>query len=129
MNILIDMNLSPSWVPLLEANCYTAVHWSQTGSVSAPDSEIMEWARKHGYVVFTHDLDYGSLLFVTQAIAPSVIQLRSEDVRPSTTGPIVLEALRKAETAIVRGALVTINPRKNRIRLLPLKKNTASNSP
>ena len=96
MNIMIDMNLSPSWVPLLEANGYTATHWSRTGSVSAPDSEIMEWARKHGHVAFTHDLDYGSLLFVTQAIAPSVIQLRSEDVRPSTVGSIVLEALRNS---------------------------------
>jgi predicted nuclease of predicted toxin-antitoxin system len=123
MKIMIDMNLSPSWVPLLESNGYTTTHWSQTGSASAPDSEIMEWVRKHGYVVFTHDLDYGSLLFVTQAIAPSVIQLRSEDVRPSTAGPIVLEALRKAEKAIAQGALVIIDPRKNRIRLLPLKKN------
>jgi predicted nuclease of predicted toxin-antitoxin system len=123
MKIMIDMNLSPSWVPFLESNGYTATHWSQTGSISAPDSEIMEWARKHGYVVFTHDLDYGSLLFVTQVIAPSVIQLRSEDVRPSTVGLIVLEALRKAEKAIAQGALVTIDPRKNRIRLLPLKKN------
>ena len=125
MNIMIDMNLSPSWVPLLESHGYTATHWSQTGSVSATDREIMEWARKHRYVVFTHDLDYGSLLFVTQAIAPSVIQLRSEDVRPSTTGPIVLEALRKAEEAIAQGALVTIDPRKNRIRLLPLKKKNS----
>ena len=40
MNIMIDMNLSPSWVPLLESHGYTATHWSQTGSVSAPDNEI-----------------------------------------------------------------------------------------
>ena len=126
---MIDMNLSPSWVFLLEANGHTATHWSRMGSVSAPDSEIMEWARKQGYVVFTHDLDYGSLLFVTQAIAPSVIQLRSEDVRPSTAGSIVLETLRKAEEAIAQGALVTIDSRKNRIRLLPLKKNNPTHHP
>ncbi len=52
----------------------------------------------------------------------SVIQLRSEDVRPSTAAPIVLEALRKAVKEIAQGVLVTIDPRKNRIRLLPLKK-------
>ena len=129
MKILFDMNPSPSWVFLLEANGHTATHWSRMGSFSAPDSEIMEWARKHGYAVFTHDLDYGALLFVTQAIAPSVIQLRSEDVRPSTTGSIVLEALRKAEEAIAQGALVTIDSRKNRIRLLPLKKNNPAQHP
>jgi len=123
MKILIDMNLSPSWIPLLKKAGFEATHWSHIGSVSAPDTEIMEWARNHGYAVFTHDLDYGSLLFSTQAIAPSVIQLRSEDVRPSTAAPIVLEALRKAEKEIANGVLVTIDPRKNRIRLLPLKKN------
>jgi len=122
MKILIDMNLSPSWVPFLKEEGYDATHWSQIGSVSAPDTEIMEWARNHEYTVFTHDLDYGTLLFATQAIAPSVIQLRSEDVRPSTAAPIVLEALRKAEKEIAKGVLVTIDPRKNRIRLLPLKK-------
>ena len=122
MNNLIDMNLSPSWIPLLKSHGYSATHWSQIGSISAPDTEVMEWARNHGCVVFTHDLDYGALLFVTQAIDPSVVQLRSEDIRPSTAGAMVLEALRKAQPEIERGTLVTIDARKNRIRLLPLKK-------
>jgi len=122
MKILIDMNLSPSWVPFLEAEEYEAKHWCTIGSVSARDPEIMEWARNKGYVVFTHDLDYGSLLFATQAIAPSVIQLRTEDVRPKTVGSIVWGALHDAEKELEKGALVIIDPRKHRIRVLPLKK-------
>jgi predicted nuclease of predicted toxin-antitoxin system len=121
MKILLDMNLSPAWIPLLEAEGYEAKHWSNIGSLSAPDTEIMRWARNNGYVVLTHDLDYGSILFSTQAVSPSVIQLRSEDVRPHSVGKIVLHALRNTEKEIEQGALLTIDPRKNRVRLLPLK--------
>ncbi|HLC15510.1 MAG TPA: DUF5615 family PIN-like protein [Thermodesulfovibrionia bacterium] len=114
-------NISPSWIPVLEAEGYEAKHWSNIGSISATDTEIMQWARNNGYVVFTHDLDYGSLLFSTQAVSPSVIQLRSEDIRPRSAGEIVLHALRNANKKIEQGALLTIDMRKNRVRLLPLK--------
>jgi len=121
MKILLDMNLSPSWIALLEAHGHEAVHWSNIGSISAPDAEIMQWARENGYTVFTHDLDYGHLLFYTQAASPSVIQLRSEDVRPLSVGKIVLQSLHDTEKQIEQGALLTIDPKKYRIRLLPLK--------
>lgn len=121
MKILLDMNLPPIWAPYLEVEGYEVKHWREIGSISAPDIEIMEWARNNDYVVFTHDLDFGTLLFTTKASAPSVIQLRIEDIRPESVGKLVLTALSKAASEIERGALVTINPRKNRIRLLPLK--------
>lgn len=121
MKIIIDMNLSPRWVPFLEAEGHEVTHWSTVGASTAPDAEIMEWARNNNAVVFTHDLDFSALLFLTKAMAPSVIQLRSEDVRPQSVGKMLLTALRKAEEDIKQGALVTVDPRKNRIRLLPLK--------
>lgn len=122
MNILLDMNLSPAWVPFLESKGYLAKHWSEIGAITAPDSEIMEWARNNGYIVFTHDLDFSALLFATNSVAPSVIQVRTEDIRPGSIGPQVLVALQNAEEDLRQGALVTIDPRKNRIRLLPLRK-------
>ncbi len=121
MKIVLDMNLSPVWVPYLEDRGYEVMHWSEIGSVSAPDTEIMEWARNNDFVVFTHDLDFGALLYTTKATAPSVIQLRIEDIRPESVGELVLIALSKAKNEIKQGALITIDPRKNRIRLLPLK--------
>ncbi len=118
MKIVLDMNLSPVWVPFLEIEGYKVKHWSEIGAITAPDTEIMEWARSNGYVVFTHDLDFSALLFATNAIAPSVIQVRIEDIRPKSIGTQVLLALQKAEEDLKRGALVTVAPRKNRIRLL-----------
>ncbi len=57
MKLLLDMNLSPSWVDFLENAGFQSVHWSNIGSHDAPDKEIMTWAKANGYVVFTHDLD------------------------------------------------------------------------
>jgi|GEM_PF-1783610 len=41
MKILIDMNLSPEWVPVLEAEGWTAKHWSHIGNPKAEDKEIL----------------------------------------------------------------------------------------
>jgi predicted nuclease of predicted toxin-antitoxin system len=62
MKILIDMNLSPTWVQFLVAHGIDAAHWSTIGDASAPDSRIMDYAASNKLVVFTHDLDFGMLL-------------------------------------------------------------------
>jgi predicted nuclease of predicted toxin-antitoxin system len=115
------MNLSPDWVRVFEGVGWEALHWSSVGDISAPDTLIMDWARERDFAVFTHDLDYGTLLFVTQASSPSVIQLRAEDVRPSRMADVVLEVIQVSTQELLQGALVTIDPRKRRVRLLPFR--------
>ena len=121
MKILLDMNLSPDWVPLLAGGGHEALHWRDIGAASAPDTEIMAWARDHGHVVFTHDLDFGALLHATGAVAPSVIQFREKDVRPESLGTQALLALVQARDEIESGALITIDLRRMRITCLPLR--------
>ena len=65
MRLLIDMNLSPTWVALFGQQRWDAVHWATVGDPQATDGEIMAWARANGYIVFTHDLDFGTILAVT----------------------------------------------------------------
>lgn len=43
MKILVDMNLSPSWVDLLIEAGFEAVHWSKVGASDAIDSDVMQW--------------------------------------------------------------------------------------
>lgn len=121
MKILIDMNLSPQWMHVLQSAGYECIHWSQIGPSNAPDREIMQWARIHEYVVFTHDLDFGAILASTNANAPSVFQVRSQDVSPKTLSDVVLWALKQFEEQLKEGALVTVNERASRVRILPLK--------
>ena len=114
------MNLSPEWQSLLRGNGFEAVHWSAVGTGNAPDAEIMRWARDSGYVVFTHDLDFGILLAHSKDGGPSVIQVRAQDVSPDHLGPIVLRALRAHFEALENGALLTVDEAKSRVRILPI---------
>jgi predicted nuclease of predicted toxin-antitoxin system len=119
MKLLLDMNLSPDWVEVLKQTEWDAVHWSAVGDPRATDAAIMQWALKGGYVVFTHDLDFGTLLAVTRAQGPSVIQLRTQDVMPQSFGERMIQILRQHETALREGALITIDEAKSRVRILP----------
>lgn len=121
MKLLVDMNLSQRWVGLLSGAGIEAVHWSTVGAMNAPDAEIMAYATGHDYVVLTHDLDFSAILAVTHGEKPSVVQLRADDVRPEVIGGQVLIALRQMETELQEGALVTIDPNRTRLRVLPLR--------
>jgi predicted nuclease of predicted toxin-antitoxin system len=66
MKLLIDMNLSPEWVRVLGDKGFQALHWSKIGMPNAPDHEIMAWAKENGYILFTHDLDFGAILAATR---------------------------------------------------------------
>ncbi len=121
MNLLVDMNLSPDWVAVLKEAGWEAIHWSKVGNLRAADSEIMAWAKQSGYVVFTHDLDFGSLLALTQAEGPSVIQVRTQDVTPVAIGKLVADALRQFQPDLEKGALIVLDEARARARVLPLK--------
>ena len=120
MKLLIDMNLSPLWVQFLADHGFEAIHWSTVGKASATDSEILDYAGNHGYVVFTHDLDFGMLLAARKTSGPSVIQVRCQDVLPSAIGETVLRAIVAARAHFEEGVLVTVDPGRDRIRLLPI---------
>ena len=117
------MNLSPDWVPELEAAGYESVHWSTVGDPRECDRVIMEWALTNAYIVFTNDLDFGAILAATQAIAPSVLQIRGQDILPSSIGSLVISVLRQFEAVLETGALVSVDRARNRVRILPIIKN------
>ena len=118
--ILIDMNLSPDWVDELAKHGWPSVHWSTIGDPKAADREIMDWARSNGRIVFTHDLDFGTMLALTHATGPSVIQVRGQNVLPDHLSSIVLAALKHYESDLNAGALVVVEEAKLRVRILPI---------
>ncbi len=121
VKLVVDMNLSPDWISLLESHGWSAVHWSRIGDLRASDATIMEWAVvTHESVVFTNDLDFGALLALSRATGPSVIQVRAVDVKPDRLGDAVLAALRQHEADLSSGALVVVDESRSRVRLLPI---------
>jgi predicted nuclease of predicted toxin-antitoxin system len=120
VKILIDMNLSPVWAEYFRVGGISAEHWSGVGDSRAADQAIMSYAREHGFVVFTHDLDFGNILAVTHALGPSVIQVRTQDPVPEAVGDLVIKAIGTYRDLLERGVLLTIEPDKSRARVLPI---------
>ncbi len=120
MKILLDMNLSPRWVEFLGREGIEARHWTEVGVPTASDSEILAWARSNEFAVFTHDLDFSSLLAATRSKGPSVILVRGADVLPDTIGADVVRVLKTRAAAIASGAIVTLDRRGARVRVLPI---------
>ena len=121
MKVLVDMNLSPLWVGFLVNEGIEAVHWASVGDPRAEDAVVVAWAREHGYVVFTHDLDFSALLATTDATGPSVLQVRTQDVLPDAMGKDVLGVLREQSQALEEGAIVTLDKVSARVRILPIR--------
>ena len=114
------MNLSPRWVKILAEAGVEATHWSTLGANNASDSEIMAYASVNNYVVLTHDLDFSTILAATHGEKPSVVQIRAEDVSPDVIGRQVIIALRQMASELEEGALLTVDPGRTRLRVLPL---------
>ncbi|GJE16813.1 hypothetical protein AIGOOFII_1520 [Methylobacterium marchantiae] len=112
------MNLSMDWVGCLQTAGHDAVHWSNVGAVDAADDAIVEWARTEDRIVLTNDLDFGTLLAMSGASSPSVVQLRTDTTLSARIGPLVVQALARAEADLLSGAILTIEAERLRLRAL-----------
>ncbi|GHV82654.1 hypothetical protein AGMMS49991_12120 [Spirochaetia bacterium] len=119
MKILVDMNLAFRWAEMLSLRGISTVHWNAVGASNAPDSDIVSYAKDKGCAVLTRDLDFGDILSLTKAAAPSVIQIRVGDARPEQLLEVVYNTLISLKDEIEHGALVTIDEHKTRVHILP----------
>jgi predicted nuclease of predicted toxin-antitoxin system len=109
-------------VAVLEEAGHAASHWSNIGTLNAPDREVLLWAKANDYVLFTHDLDFGAILAVTEAEGPSVIQIRAQDISPDHAKNLLLNILNRFAENLLRGTLISVDEEKSRVRLLPLRR-------
>jgi predicted nuclease of predicted toxin-antitoxin system len=114
------MNLSPNWVSFLQEAGLEATHWSRVGAANAPDRALMQWAATRDHVVLTNDLDFSTILAATGRRKPSVIQIRADLLTPTAIGSALLRAIAQTERELAEGALVSIDPERARVRILPL---------
>ena len=120
MKLLVDMNLSPCFVAALNDSGFSALHWSEVGAFDVPDIEILAYAFLNDQVVVTHDLDFSAILAKTRAIWPSVIQIRATQTNSRDFINTFITALNQYEKKLNQGALLTIEEKSTRIRLLPI---------
>lgn len=86
----------------------------------APDSDILEYAGRHGQVIITQDLDFSALLAVGGHARPSVISLRLQNPRPDLVTRRVIEVVSEMGDELAQGAVVSVDESAARYRTLPI---------
>ena len=120
MKILLDMNIPLKYESLLADKGVEVIRWSDIGAFNADDIEIMAYARNNGYIVLTCDLDFGAILSATQDLKPSVVQIRASVLHSKKAADLIVTAIQNNSDDLEKGAILSINLKKARLRILPL---------
>ena len=120
MNLILDENLPPRWCDYLTPFGVVATHWKDLGNIGDADEVIFDYAREHKAIIVTQDLDFTRLLASRGTLLPSVIQLRLPCPIPEIIGQALLEILATHQPQLDAGCLISVDPNRHRIRLLPL---------
>ncbi len=122
MKFLVDSPVSPEVAAGLRDLDHDAVHVSDYGIGTATYGTIWRRAEAESRILVTSDTDFGELLAESGASKPSIILLRRSSGKPSDEGPLLARALSKPEVceSLQRGGIVVVDPRRVRIRKLPL---------
>jgi predicted nuclease of predicted toxin-antitoxin system len=119
---LADINISPRTVEALTLQGWDIVRVSAFLPRSAPDTEILDFAYREGFVIITQDLDFSTLLALSGRSRPSLVTLRLSRSDPETMTRKLLElALYPLDQKLAEGAAITIEDSGARFRRLPIK--------
>jgi len=120
MKLLLDMNIPLRYAALFASKGIIALRWSDVGVINAADAEIMEYARANDFIVMTCDLDFSAILSATHDISPSVVQIRGSVIYAERAVDIIVAALLQSADDLKKGAILSVDDKNARLRLLPL---------
>lgn len=121
MRFLVDNAVSPIVSACLAHAGHDSVHVRERGLQAASDDAIMDLAVAENRIVVSADTDFGMLLAQRHTNKPSIILFRhGAERRPDRQAALLLANLLQLETPLDEGVLVTIEPTRIRIRVLPL---------
>ena len=122
MKFLIDNALSPALAAFLQQAGHDAIHVRSIGLQHADDDVIFDRAAAERRILVSADADFGTLLAVRSAQQPSVIQFRGEGSRkPDVLARTLLANLPQLVDSLENGCIVTFEPARVRVRLLPIR--------
>ena len=120
MKVLLDMNIPFKYAAMLTQRGIETLCWPDVGAPNAKDEEIMTYARENNFIVLTCDLDFSTLLSITHDLKPSVVQVRASVLHAERVVDLVTSALLKNKDELEDGAIISIDLKRARLRLLPI---------
>jgi predicted nuclease of predicted toxin-antitoxin system len=119
MKFLLDMGISPKTADFLRSFGHEALHLQEEGLGRLSDLMILEKASKEGFVLLTHDLDFGDLLAASGAGLPSVFLFRLRNMHPERVNLHLRQIIPLCENDLREGAMITVTEGGFRVRKLP----------
>jgi predicted nuclease of predicted toxin-antitoxin system len=121
MKFLVDNAFSPALADLLQQAGHDAIHVRSIGLQHADDDVIFDRAAVEHRILVSADADFGTLLALRLSRQPSVIQFRGEGSRkPDVLARTLLANLLQLVDSLENGRIVTFEPARVRVRLLPI---------
>jgi predicted nuclease of predicted toxin-antitoxin system len=121
MKFLLDMGISPKTGTFLRSLGHEALHLQEEGLGRLSDPMILEKAAKEGFILLTHDLDFGDLLAASGANLPSVVLFRLRNMHPEKVNFHLRAIIPPCENDLNEGAVITVTEGGFRIRKLPFE--------
>ncbi len=117
---LLDQGLPRSATGRLRAAGWEVTHAGEIGLATAADTVILDRAAAEGRIVVTLDADFHRLVAVSGATKPSVVRVREEGLNAEALVRLLVDAVARADQALISGAVVSVTARSVRIRALPI---------
>ena len=114
------MGVAPKVVAWLKEQGHDAWHLAERGLERLPDSEIFGRAAEEHRIVLTFDLDFGEILAWSSGTT-SVILFRLRERRTARVIERLGSILADSSMQLANGAIVVVEDRRHRVRLLPLQ--------
>jgi predicted nuclease of predicted toxin-antitoxin system len=121
VRFLVDESLQRHVADLLVDHGHDAVHVSDIRLRGAPEEAVLAAAEEDERILITADTDFGPLLALSGAAQPSVILFRRPGRRSAERAELVLTILDLVGKALHRGAIVTVETTRIRVRELPIE--------
>lgn len=121
MRLLADMHIAPRTVRFLGSLGHDVVRVDELLASTADDETVVEAAVREGRCVLTQDLDFSAIVALSGRTAPSVISLRLSSSRVERVNSVLQAVLPELESAVITGAIVTVQDSRVRVRALPVE--------
>jgi predicted nuclease of predicted toxin-antitoxin system len=120
VKFLADIGISIKSVTFLKNTGYRAVHLSELGLNSLSDAMILAKAKNEGFVILTHDLDFGELIAASGGVLPSVITFRLRNMKAANVNNYLDKILLSHTKDLEEGCVISVTEGQIRVRKLPI---------
>lgn len=123
MKFLTDIPISRGVAAHLAAQGHDVAMAADRLGPSAPDDALIRLAVAEGRTIICFDLDFATLVALSESSSPSVITFRTARHSSEFVRQKLDAVLPQLESDLLHGALVTIDDHRVRIRLLPVDRD------